>query len=447
MISGAVVNVLDYGADPTGVASSQNAFVTALATGKSVYIPTGTYLVDGGLVLPDSSAMFGDGPSHSKIQCDTSSFSGVCLTVGGRSQIRDFSVGAINESSPLTATGVYFASPDGQYSFTGHSVATRVTVTKFDVGFKVNNFFDLEFHGCEADYNNRGWALLPQYSASFDSGYYTTITLFKCYSAFNNLEGFYALSTVNGRALHFIDSVFEFNCVDNATAAAEIVVARCFDVQFSSCYTESSPSTTKPWLVLNDISSAVIINHWAQSTHGVDIGEYTGQLTLINSTVQNLKGASSGALGQNIYAIGSSIATTTIASTVTQRYISTAVNGLYQKDLCIANQLKLVDDVSNTSSLNAFWLYSKTVTATIAANTTSTLILNYYIPNILIGDVVATASITNLYVPGLILTVAPSDVGNKNYISVFATNTTGAPITITNAELKIAIFKGYGMAI
>lgn len=447
MINGAPVNVLDYGADPTGATSSQAAFVAALATGKSVYVPAGTYLVTGNLVLPEYSTMFGDGPDLSKIQCSTAAFSGVCLTVGGRSQIRDFSVAAINFPNPLTAVGIYFASSAGQYTFTGHSAATRVRVSKFSVGFQVNNFFDLEFHGCEAYQNGRGFSLEPYYSPSSDSGYYTTITLLKCYSAFNQLEGFYANSTVNGRVLHFIDTVIEFNCVNNSTATGEIAITNCFQVELSSCYTESANTTTKPWLKLNNVATCVVSNHWAQSTQGIDIGEDSSQLTLINSVVGKLVGASSGAGGQNIYAIGSNIGATTVADTVTQRYVSTTLNSTYQKDLCIANQLKLTDSATNTSSVNAFRLYTKTVTATISANSSTPIITDYNVSNIWTGDTFATASITNLYNAGLLLRVTPATTGSKDYFCVVATNTTGSPITITSAEVKVAFFTGYGMAI
>ncbi|NBS68017.1 hypothetical protein EBT31_03765 [bacterium] len=447
MISGAPVNVLDYGADPTGATSSQSAFVAALATGKSVYIPKGTYLVTGGLVLPEYSTMFGDGPNLSKIQCNTSSFSGVCLTVGGRCEVRDFSITAINEPTPLTATGVYFASADGPYNFTGHSSATNVQVQKFNVGFLVNNFFDLEFHRCEAYQNNRGWELSPQYIVSQDSGYYTTITLIKCYSAFNQLEGFYASSTVNGRVLHFIDCAVEFNCVNDSTATAEIAITRCFQVAFSSCYTESSVGTTKPWLLLNNVSTCSIDDHFAVSTQGVNIGNDSGQLTMKNSTIGKLVGAASGAGGQNIYAVGCSIGVTTIGSTVTQRYISTTVDGSYRKDLAINNQIRLIDDTANTSTLNSFQLFTKTVTATISANSNAALITDQYFVNVWEGDTVATASITNLYNPGLLLQVTPATTGDKNYFNVRAVNTTASPITITSAQLKVAFIRGYGMAI
>lgn len=447
MISGEVANVLDYGADPTGATSSQAAFVAAFASGNAIYIPRGTYLVTGNLVLPYGKAMFGDGVGISVIRCDTSSFSGVCLTVNGRSRIHDFTVTAVNKPNPLTATGIYFTDTDSIYNFTGHSSATNIHVNGFNVGIQVNNFFDLKFELIESFENNRGFEISPNYSPSQDSGYYTTITLFKCYIAFNTLEGFYASSTINGRVLHFIDCAIEFNCTNQSVATAEVSITRCFHVAFSSCYTESSPSNTKPWLLLNDVSNCSIDDHWAQSTQGVNIGEYSSQLTMKNSTIGKLIGATSGAGGQNIYAVGCAITTTTIANTVAQRYIASTVNGAYRKDLSIANEMRLTYDSSNTSSLNTFQMFTRTVTATIGAGASVSLISNYAVSNVFVGDMVAMATITNLYNPGLILTVTPSTANDKNYFCVLATNTTGSSITVTNAQLKVVFLNGYGMAI
>lgn len=46
MITGASVNVLDYGADPSGVNDSTVAFTTALEQEKTVWVPSGTYKVN-----------------------------------------------------------------------------------------------------------------------------------------------------------------------------------------------------------------------------------------------------------------------------------------------------------------------------------------------------------------------------------------------------------------
>jgi hypothetical protein len=47
MINGAPVNVLDFGADPTGVADSTTAINNALLASDAIYFPAGTYLTNG----------------------------------------------------------------------------------------------------------------------------------------------------------------------------------------------------------------------------------------------------------------------------------------------------------------------------------------------------------------------------------------------------------------
>lgn len=61
MIAGATANALDFGADPTGVADSTSALQEALNTGKSVYLPKGTYVFSNTLNLStESQIIFGE---------------------------------------------------------------------------------------------------------------------------------------------------------------------------------------------------------------------------------------------------------------------------------------------------------------------------------------------------------------------------------------------------
>lgn len=73
MINGSFVNVLDFGADPTGSVSSSSAIQNAINTGYSVYIPAGSYLLNTSLSFSTSPAgynkgirIFGDG-AHSTV--------------------------------------------------------------------------------------------------------------------------------------------------------------------------------------------------------------------------------------------------------------------------------------------------------------------------------------------------------------------------------------------
>lgn len=64
MINGAYVNVLDYGADPTGVADSagaiQDAIDAALAKHNVVFIPAGEYKILSGLIVYDGTQIMGE---------------------------------------------------------------------------------------------------------------------------------------------------------------------------------------------------------------------------------------------------------------------------------------------------------------------------------------------------------------------------------------------------
>lgn len=83
-IEGQAVNVkADYGADATGVASSTAAFTAALATGRSVYVPDGTYLVTGLSMTVDGQRLYGAGRNVTLV---TDSTTAPVITMSGHRQ-------------------------------------------------------------------------------------------------------------------------------------------------------------------------------------------------------------------------------------------------------------------------------------------------------------------------------------------------------------------------
>jgi hypothetical protein len=73
MISGAPCNVLDYGADPTGVADSTAAFQAAIGAygdNRNIYVPDGTYLVKESLFLGIYKKLYGNSSSTVLIRFD-----------------------------------------------------------------------------------------------------------------------------------------------------------------------------------------------------------------------------------------------------------------------------------------------------------------------------------------------------------------------------------------
>jgi len=107
MISGAPANVLDFGADITGVADSTAAFTLAFATGRLVYAPAGTYRLNNpSYTVQLNSGLVGDGRSTIlKVYGATTpdrnvdgpfqaSLAGALLTGAGGNLFRDFVIQA-----------------------------------------------------------------------------------------------------------------------------------------------------------------------------------------------------------------------------------------------------------------------------------------------------------------------------------------------------------------
>src|SRR4029077_13245379 len=74
-----VVNILDFGADPTGVSDSAPAIINAAATvsadnarQKAVYVPAGIYRVNSQIHLSAAQTLFGDSRGSSVLMIDQS---------------------------------------------------------------------------------------------------------------------------------------------------------------------------------------------------------------------------------------------------------------------------------------------------------------------------------------------------------------------------------------
>lgn len=99
MITGAPVNVKDYGAVGDGVtndAVAMQAAITAVATtGQAIYVPAGTYVIGSALTSTGHLNMVGDG-DKSVLDFSAATIGGSCITVSGAlTQIQNISSASI----------------------------------------------------------------------------------------------------------------------------------------------------------------------------------------------------------------------------------------------------------------------------------------------------------------------------------------------------------------
>lgn len=87
------VNVLDYGAKPDeGGVDDTDAFLAAIATGKSVYVPAGYYFVSQGLKLRNQN-LYGDGMFQTFIISTTDNLYMPVLSLGRTTSVEDLTIG------------------------------------------------------------------------------------------------------------------------------------------------------------------------------------------------------------------------------------------------------------------------------------------------------------------------------------------------------------------
>jgi hypothetical protein len=246
MINGAPVNIVDYGADATGVADSASAIQAAIDTGRPVYVPNGTFKVNSALTTSAATfAMFGD----------------------NRNAVLDFSGGgSLSVSSTLTQISDLSAAITG-----GGNTATFTSAhgLALDDVFLVYNPTDFSF-GLARDYYRNG--------SMFRVADVASATEVKMFGTAQ--RGFAAASVdvykMNGGAVYLKDfriipssGLITVNIVchqyvridgvevDEGTGDTAIQCQTCFDINITNVKSESLNGDSYP-IALSNSQKAVI---------------------------------------------------------------------------------------------------------------------------------------------------------------------------------------------
>jgi hypothetical protein len=199
MILGSPVSVLDFGADPTGVADSTAAFVAAQAASKNVFAPPGTYILDE-LRIQDGVQLIGAGyentifkqanPNRFAINCLSDASTGQLSSLNLKNFKVEGAVGATNTAVSVAAYGV-FAIWKSNFDFVASNTYVAMELQAADA----NNVFRCSFKITSQDTVSTAIVI--------NGGVYNTFNLF-------------LTNCNNGKALNFVGAscVFE-QCVSD----------------------------------------------------------------------------------------------------------------------------------------------------------------------------------------------------------------------------------------
>jgi hypothetical protein len=444
MISGETANILDFGADPTGVASSTAALNAAIATNNAVFIPQGTFRLTGQSVLPGGMRIFGVGSSKSLFKCDISAHTGDFLRVaGGNNDLEHFGMFGTSTSA---GTAIYLSAVN-VYEFTGYVTVNDVNITEMNLAVRINNLFDVEFNNCRLFGNIKGMLVDPQYDGIGDNGYFTTLTLNKTYMNQNSDYGFKATPTLVSKNLCFRDSVIESNT--GTTSGYQSYIEYVDTLYIENCYFEAV--NTIPFMRL--FSCQTFINQaFVNDTGGLDLTAGSNELVAFRfrATASTDKVIATGTILQKVEFWDSVLGSLTNITSADRAFKRTFIGATYYDNFIFDIGLTLSQNsgVTNTSIQKEVLLYKRTVSATVPANGSVLLITDASSPNLWSDDfVIGSAQISSSYQPDLIFQVTTATTGSAQYFCVIARNFSASPIVLTNQLLKIMFVKGSAMAI
>jgi hypothetical protein len=264
------VSVLDFGADSTGTADSSTAISNAIATGKSVYFPAGTYLCN--VNINTKTILFGDGSTASIIRPYSYLTPAMIYTFAAQqnpvfgywnyhSEVRNLGFKGTGTGASATGIGFSFGSSGPSNYVSGAEYANNVTF--------YNCFFSNLEKGVQFPFGNIGSSF---YSCGFQGNYYGIYMLnnksgsgddmhagnkyFYNGEISSNTVGVYINNTQDGfGGVNFTDTIIEYN---NIGVYVYNTASSFTPIQFNDCWNEGNG-------LLSGGPSSVTVDVWTGS--------------------------------------------------------------------------------------------------------------------------------------------------------------------------------------
>lgn len=235
MIDGAVANVLDFGADATGTTDSSAAFAAAVATGKAIFVPVGTYMAS--FDLGNNQIIFGEASKNKSIIKPPAGAT-YCIRIDATSipkqycQIRDLQLNNID--SVANCVGILFNGTDVNTINDWHTVR-NVEIRAFDRGIEIlgrqiwSSYYNMEIVGATNCLNVNTDTSTPAFNGN---------TFMQCRFASAQQEG---VRIVGYNATNsFYNCNFELCNQSDTAGVAAVYVENSEQMSFIGCYWEAN---------------------------------------------------------------------------------------------------------------------------------------------------------------------------------------------------------------
>jgi hypothetical protein len=281
MITGAPVNVKDFGAKGDGATNDAGAFSAAIAavatTGQSIYVPAGTYVIGSVLSTTGHLNMFGDGEkSVLDFSGITAAASGITVT-GTVTEIQAVSSASAGNLS------VVFATPP--------SLTTGDVFILFDDAVLWNSarvyYYTGEWLECREVSGNTASTTNPLYSS-----YSATVNAYKLDSkpkvSFKNLKLNGGANIFGVLKITFCDKPILENVIVYNENYQGVEIDRCYRPMITNCvmYNKGAGSDDYALIISNSQKGQITGGDYYARRHGITIGGGSGVCAVINRNIR-----------------------------------------------------------------------------------------------------------------------------------------------------------------
>ena len=264
------VSVLDFGADPTGVADSTTAItnaVTAVQTGGSLYFPVGTYLTTG-VTINKSITIYGDGIG-STIKCNTTGI-GININFATQTQVNRVMISSLDFTNGTNTPSAFISNTNALNTLIEKCNFIGVTATYCIVN---TSSYGIIIRECTFD-DITGSGIQFQENTGLTNYSYACRVIDCDFTIVSNQ----AVNYQGGNPGYFESCIFE-NCGGVAVQLGS--GDNSLGTTFTNCYWEANTGVDL-FFTSTYVNTAVIINATFTGTPQIDLGSNT-KLTIIGA--------------------------------------------------------------------------------------------------------------------------------------------------------------------
>lgn len=247
------VSVLDFGAVGNGVANDSTAISNAIATGKAVYFPAGTYLCN--VNINSKTILFGDGSTISIIKPYVYTSPAMVYTYAAQqtpitgywnyhSEVRNLGFQGTGSGAAATGIGFSFGSGSPATYTAGAEYANNVTFyncffSKLEKGvqFPFGNIGS-QFYSCGFQSNYYGVYMLDNKSGSGDAMHAGNKYFYNGEFDYNVCAVYVNNNTDGFGGISFTDTIIEYNSIGFYLQNTQITTF--IPIQFKDCWYEGN---------------------------------------------------------------------------------------------------------------------------------------------------------------------------------------------------------------